>query len=160
MTLIRMQAINPSQPPLTPQTPPPKKTLKCGPKTKFSMNDGLSYKSMPPPMSISQTQQSTKKIGQKNLKNSKPKRLEEKKLCHLHQKEIEGFCETDKILICVECVFEEHKGHDIFTLAKANEKHLEKCAEFDIFLEDEIESIARRKSEIKLAQDDMNNTYN
>jgi hypothetical protein len=161
MTLIRMQSDYPSQPPPTPGTPISKKTPKpkTSSKPKFFINDGLSYKTMPPPISVSQTLESTKKINQKNLKNSKPKKVPPK-LCHLHQKEIEGFCETDKILICVECVFEEHKGHDIFTLTKANEKHLEKCAEFGIFLEDEIESISRRKSEIGLAQDDMNNTYN
>ena len=35
--------------------------------------------------------------------------------CPIHNKPIEGFCETDKHLICVQCVFEEHKNHDIYT---------------------------------------------
>lgn len=57
-------------------------------------------------------------------------------ICQIHFKPIEGFCETDKHLICVECVFEEHKNHDIYTISKAMQRHTEKCDT----LEEKIES--------------------
>ncbi|XP_063042881.1 fibronectin-like [Engraulis encrasicolus] len=37
----------------------------------------------------------------------------EERLCQLHSRHLELFCQTDKTLICALCSVEEHKGHDI-----------------------------------------------
>lgn len=49
------------------------------------------------------------------------KKTNKKKDCQVHQKPIEGFCEKCMRLICVDCVFENHKTHNIYSLNKASD---------------------------------------
>lgn len=39
-------------------------------------------------------------------------------VCECHYKQYDGYCESCNQLICVECIFEEHKTHDIYNIEK------------------------------------------
>ena len=47
----------------------------------------------------------------------------QKKMCSEHGKPLEAFCETDSKCVCVECIIDEHKGHDVVSLASAKENN-------------------------------------
>ena len=44
-----------------------------------------------------------------------------KPLCKIHSKDIEAFCETDRTMLCVNCIIENsHKNHDLSSIEKVN----------------------------------------
>lgn len=52
--------------------------------------------------------------NEKDFKSSK-----EKEKCKIHNKEIEIFCETDKLVLCVTCIVDnDHKNHDLSSIDK------------------------------------------
>ena len=80
-------------------------------------------------------------------------------ICQIHFKPIVGFCETDKHLICVECVFETHKNHDIYTIDKAMHRHTEKCDTLEEKIESLNTGIVNRKNEFSLKESEIKNGY-
>jgi hypothetical protein len=53
------------------------------------------------------------------ITNKKPLKL----ICPSHSKDLEAFCETDKMMLCVSCILEnDHKNHDLSSIDKAAQK--------------------------------------
>ena len=51
---------------------------------------------------------------------SRAKRPELMEHCEAHSKKLEAFCDSDKKMICIECILlENHRNHDIIGLEKA-----------------------------------------
>ena len=47
-------------------------------------------------------------------------------LCDTHHKKIEAFCDQDKKVLCIDCILNEnHKSHEILSIAKASERERE-----------------------------------
>lgn len=49
------------------------------------------------------------------------------KMCLDHGKPLEAFCKTDKKCVCVVCITNEHKGHDVVAAAKAKQDNQVQC---------------------------------
>jgi hypothetical protein len=79
--------------------------------------------------------------------------------CKIHDKPIEGFCETDKHLICVQCVFEEHKNHDIYTLSRASQRHMEKCESLKEKVSNLSKLTSNKRGEVGISMGEMNNNF-
>jgi hypothetical protein len=44
-------------------------------------------------------------------------------LCGVHSKDLEAFCENDKVMLCISCIIEnDHKNHDLSSIDKAAQK--------------------------------------
>jgi hypothetical protein len=44
-------------------------------------------------------------------------------MCSVHSKDLEAFCENDKVVLCVSCIIEnDHKNHDLSSIDKAAQK--------------------------------------
>ncbi|XP_076873273.1 tripartite motif-containing protein 16-like [Brachyhypopomus gauderio] len=68
----------------------------------------------------------------------------EEKTCGKHGKLLEAFCRTDQECVCLTCVTDNHKGHDIIsTEAGKNEKKVQLKASFQ-------QQIQKRESELQV----------
>ena len=60
--------------------------------------------------------------------NSSPQPIENensKSLCKIHSKEVEGYCEDDEVLLCIDCILiGGHKSHNINSINKVYENEL------------------------------------
>jgi F0F1-type ATP synthase membrane subunit b/b' len=44
-------------------------------------------------------------------------------VCLLHQKNLEAFCETEKVLVCIDCILlGEHKSHEVSAISESSKK--------------------------------------
>ena len=39
-------------------------------------------------------------------------------LCEQHGKTLDGYCRDCEVLICIECIFQKHRNHDIHSLVQ------------------------------------------
>jgi hypothetical protein len=45
------------------------------------------------------------------------------KICSIHSKDLEAFCENDMVMLCISCIIEnDHKNHDLSSIDKAAQK--------------------------------------
>lgn len=53
-----------------------------------------------------------------------------KEMCKEHNKPIEGFCQQDRVLLCINCILSgEHKNHEILGIQKGAQFEKDKLTE-------------------------------
>ncbi|XP_076135375.1 E3 ubiquitin/ISG15 ligase TRIM25-like [Alosa pseudoharengus] len=66
----------------------------------------------------------------------------QKRVCSQHGKPLEVFCQTDGKCVCVACITDEHKGHDIVSPARTQER-------LQMLMESSLKSeISKREAEL------------
>jgi hypothetical protein len=82
-----------------------------------------------------------------------PNKKSQKLICPSHSKDLEAFCETDKMMLCVSCILEsDHKNHDLSSIDKAAQKErafiqsgYDKVLELESQLSDSLQKIEDMK---------------
>ena len=111
------------------------------------------------PQKLEQDCSQFSEISNFSMKKFEKKLAVEQAICPIHNRPIEGFCETDKHLLCVQCVFEEHKNHDIYTQGKASDRHLKKCETLKNHSENMAEIVENKLYRLKIFQDEATNNF-
>lgn len=97
-------------------------------------------------------------LNSSTLSTKKSARL----VCSNHSKDLEAYCETDKMMLCVSCILEnDHKNHDLSSIDKAAQKEranlesgFDKILKLEEYLKDNLNLIQEKTDSVKnLAQE-------
>jgi hypothetical protein len=88
--------------------------------------------------------------------HNKNRRFEHNQFCLLHNKALEAYCNTEKLLICINCILEKkHEGHIILSIEEACEKEKEDFIIFEEEIQNAERSITHQLNNIIKIEEDL-----
>ncbi|KAK7916529.1 hypothetical protein WMY93_012290 [Mugilogobius chulae] len=87
--------------------------------------------------------------GLKRHQLTDPQKNLEDRVCSTHNKPLELFCCSERLCVCVLCVYSEHKGHEVIPLKEASELQKIQLQETEAHVQEDISRRMKKITELR-----------